>query len=493
MAYTYVCIYARQFPWRILILIKLIDLRSLGYRITSPNLPFFCYCQQHLTSYSLYHFFHPTFTMPSPISVLSLVGTVSALAVKRQDASSSSSSTADYYYFPLDFAYGVDSRFTSNLTFGTYDNARPVKMVMDTGSANTWTWSPNGTVNWGSPYLGAQGPCNTVPPVGYEPALSTTKTLTSRSVGYAYAGNAKLVSGSYVANDTITPEGGHGALPGAQFALVDHALLRMADDGTCQHVPDYDKGIMGLAPSINDSSLAPGPLMRRDAYDSGALQSEVLFMWMDKFEGALGETLTGGMLLSAVDASKYEGELVRVQNKQDAHTVGPYVAKPNVTFAGVTVTPDDDSDCLVDSGAHADSLPIVEGGDVYNALMTQTGGQLVDYNGIFAYNGTCDSIPTTTNITYTFAGQDAAQSVSIDIPLRNFARGYDISGTEGLCLLNLEMGQCILGATFLTGATMALDDADNSVALAQGGVSATGSGVNEASLKVLARGQSYDS
>lgn len=430
--------------------------------------------------------------MPSPISVLSLVGTASALALKRQNTTSSSSA-ADYYYFPLDFEYGVDSRFTSNLTFGTYDNTRPVKMVMDTGSANTWTWSPNGTVNWGSPYLGTQGPCNTVAPLGYEPSLSTTKTVASRSVGFAYAGNAKLVSGSYVANDTITPVGGNAALPNSQFALIDHALLRMADDGTCHYVPDYDKGIMGLAPYINDTSLAPGPLMRRDAYDSGVLQSEVLFMWMDKFDGALGDTLTGGMLLSAVDSSKYEGELVRVQNKQDANTVGPYVTKPNVTFAGVTVTPDADYDCLVDSGAHADSLPINEGSDAYNALLNQTGGQLVDYNGIFAYNGTCESIPTTTNITYTFAGQDAAQSVSIDIPLRNFARGYNITGTEGLCLLNLEYGQCILGATFLTGAAMALDDADNSVALAQGAVSVAGSGVDEASLKVIARGQSYDS
>lgn len=434
----------------------------------------------------------PLITMPSPISMLSLVGTASALALnKRQNTTSSS-----YYYFPLDFEYGVDSRFTSNLTLGTYANGTPkqVQMVMDTGSANIWAWAPNGTVNWGSQYLGTPGPCNTTVPTGYEPLLSTSQVAnTTRSFGYAYAGNAKIVSGSLVANDTITPVGGNGALPNSQFALVDYALLRLGDDGTCQSVPDYDKGIMGLAPYINNTVLAPGPLLRKDAYDSGVLQSEVLFMWMDQFTGALGDTLTGGMLLSAVDSSKYTGELVRVQSVQESGTVGPYVAKPNVTFAGVTTTPDADADCLIDSGAHADSLPLTEGSDAYIALFNQTGGQLLDYYGIFAYNGTCDSIPTTTNITYTFAGKTAGESISIDMPLRNFARGYDIPGTEDICLLNLEYGGCILGATFLTGATMALDDLDSSVAFAQGGVSVSGSGVDEASLKVISRGQSYDS
>lgn len=426
--------------------------------------------------------------MPSPFSILSLAGTVSALAFKRQNTSSS----AGYFYFPLNFEYGVSSRFTSNLTFGTLDNPNPVQMVMDTGSANSWTWAPNGTVNWGSQYLGAQGPCNRTVPTGYEPALSSTSSLTNHSFGYAYAGNAKIVSGSVFANDTVTPVGGNAGLPNTQFALVDFAIIKVLDDGSCSHL-DYDKGILGLAPYVNNTALASGPLLRKDAYEAGVVQSEVLFMWMDRFTGAIGDTLTGGMLLSAVDPSKFTGELVRVQSKQESGTVGPYVPKPNVTFYGDTVTPDADYDCLIDSGAHADSLPITSDSEAYKTLFKETGGKLVDYYGVFAWNDTCDSIPTTTNITYTFGGKTSGESIGIDIPLRNFVRGYDIPGTENICILNLEYGACTLGATFLTGAVMALDDADNSVAFAQGGISVPGSGVDEASLKIISRGQSFDS
>lgn len=419
--------------------------------------------------------------------MLSLVGTASALAVTNQRQSSA------YYYYPLDFDYGVDSRFTSNLTFGTYANgtAKQVKMVMDTGSANTWTWAPSGTVNWGSPYLATPGPCNATAPTGYEPSLSTSQVASqsNHSFGYAYAGNAKIVSGTVYVNDTIAPaSGGGAALPNSQFALVDYMLIRQTDDGTCSSVPSYDKGIVGLAPYIDNVNLAPGPLLRKDAYNAGALSSEVLFLWMDAFTGTIGDTLTGGLLLGAVDSSKYTGDLVRVQSSQAYGTVGPYVVKPTVSFANVTTTPDADVDCLVDSGAHADVLPFSSDSEAYAALFNETGGLLVDYYGIFAYNGTCDSIPTTTTIAYQFAAADSdSDSVTIDIPLRNFARGYDVAGTEGLCLLNLEYdaSSCTLGATFLTGAAMALDDADNSVAFAQGGISVAGSGVDEASFTVL--------
>lgn len=47
-----------------------------------------------------------------------------------------------YHYMPVDYDYGFDSRVTANFTFGTDPNAEPVKVVMDSGSANFWVWPP---------------------------------------------------------------------------------------------------------------------------------------------------------------------------------------------------------------------------------------------------------------------------------------------------------------------------------------------------------------
>lgn len=49
-----------------------------------------------------------------------------------------SAENALYHYMPVEFEYGADSRVTANLTFGTADSAEPVKVVMDSGSANFW-------------------------------------------------------------------------------------------------------------------------------------------------------------------------------------------------------------------------------------------------------------------------------------------------------------------------------------------------------------------
>jgi len=43
-----------------------------------------------------------------------------------------------YHYMPVDYDYGYDSRVTANLTFGSAPDAEPVRVVMDSGSANFW-------------------------------------------------------------------------------------------------------------------------------------------------------------------------------------------------------------------------------------------------------------------------------------------------------------------------------------------------------------------
>lgn len=411
------------------------------------------------------------------------------------------SASAAYHYIPVEFDYGANSRVTANFTFGTAPDAEPVKVVMDSGSANFWVfsmltfssnrltrcklWAPNAIVHWGSQYLGVEGPCNETVPISYDPSTSPTSTQTNESSSYAYAGNAKIVQGAFYANDTLTSTG--GSIPDVQFALENYGLFRQLDDGTCRQI-EYDQAILGLSPFTNTTA---GPSFRQSLFDAGQIASKTMVMWFNAHLGALGR-LTGGVLFGAIDMSKFMGDLVRVSNVVSEYEIGIYVNKPTLEVGGVVFDLDEDTTCLVDSGAHADYLPFDYTTNTSSVFFASTG--LVDYNGVVAFNGTCESIPQSLNLTYTFAGVDSSQSVSIDVPLRNYARGLNYTGvgTEGLCLLNLEIGGCMFGAPFLSGAMLALDDSDNSVGLAQGGVSQEGSGVDESALKIIGAGQSWD-
>lgn len=329
------------------------------------------------------------------------------------------------------------------------------------------------------------GPCNETVPTAYDPALSSTSSVSNHSSTYAYAGNAKITSGASYANDTLTAAGGNGAIPNVQFALENYGLFRINDDGSCRGI-EYDKAILGLSPS---TSSAASPSFRQNLFSAGQVASKTMVMWFNNHVGSFGN-LTGGVLFGAIDTSKYTGPLVRVPSVGVAPYVGPYVPKPNVTINGQTFTPDDNYTCLVDSGAHGDSLPFYYAGTEQDRFHAASG--LVDYNGVVAYNGSCDTIPADFNITYTFPGVDATESISIDVLIRNYARGFVTPADAGdICLLNLEIGGCTFGAPFLSGAFMALDDEDGSIALAQGGVSEEGSGVDAGSLKVIGSGESF--
>ncbi|CZT53066.1 uncharacterized protein RSE6_14503 [Rhynchosporium secalis] len=392
-------------------------------------------------------------------------------------------SSSLYHYMPVEFAYGADSRVTADIVFGTAPSAKPVRVVMDSGSPSFWIWAPNATINFGSPYLGATGPCNAKVPVNYDPAQSSTSSLVNRSSNYFYASNSKIVYGVQFANDTIAGVGGSGPIPNVQFALENSALLKGASP-TCE-VPEYDLGIVGLSHYDKEKTGSSGsPSFRQNLFESGRIASKTMFMWFDKHLGALGD-LNGGVLFGAIDESKFTGPLVEVANVIPEYQIAVHVAKPNITFNGRTFAPDDDVRCLVDSGAHADSIPFLFGGPAEKEFFAAADGLLVDYAGIVAYNGTCESIPQSLNLTYTFAGVRAGKSVDISIPLRNFARGLAYPDTTGLCLLNLGTGGCTLGAPFQSAAAILNDDEGDRVAFAQAAVCEEHKGVNADAVVVL--------
>lgn len=216
-------------------------------------------------------------------------------------------------------------------------------------------------------------------------------------------------------------------------------------------------------------------------------------MWFNALPNEIG-TFTGGTLFGAIDKTKFTGDLVRVPNVIEANQVGFYVNKPVMTYKGVSINSTVDTTCLVDSGSHEDTIPIAYG-DQQNQFFAETG--LVNYVGFAAWNGTCDTIPVDLTFDMTFAGATEGEEITIKVPLRNYARGakvLDSTWTGGdVCVLNLDLdaNSCLLGAPFSTATLLAVDDADNSIAFARGGVSEVGSGV-EASV-IIGAGETYDS
>jgi len=112
------------------------------------------------------------------------------------------------------------------MTFGTAPGARTTKVVMDSGSANFWVSSwlvlyihiliDHIDLEYRRNYpLGisisrAIGPCNKTITEGNDNTISPTGVITDVDSGFAYAGNAKIVSGIQYANDTLTVAGGSG-------------------------------------------------------------------------------------------------------------------------------------------------------------------------------------------------------------------------------------------------------------------------------------------
>jgi len=325
----------------------------------------------------------------------------------------------------------------------------------------------------------------------YNPLLSPTSHVQNTSSEYIYAGYGKIVQGMLYSNDTLTFST-NTSIPNTQLALESSAILRIKSNGTCIPPPPYDKGIIGLSPYVN-SKTTQGPSFRQNLFSSSAINTQTMITYFSSPPSIL-TTLSGGLLLGAVDTSKFSGPLVRVPNVAETGDIGYYTQKPNITFNGQTFMPDVNTTCLLDSGTHADYLPFAPQSSAYKQFLNASGGMLRDENGVVAFNGTCESIPKDLNVSYVFSGVNEGKSVEINVPVRNYARGASLDGVagKGICLLNLEVGGCTFGAPFYSGAVVAVDDGSGVLALAQGGVS-RGAGVDAASLRIFGKGETFDS
>ncbi|KAH8589397.1 aspartic peptidase domain-containing protein [Bisporella sp. PMI_857] len=388
---------------------------------------------------------------------------------------------ADPVYFPLNYRYGGGSKVSTDIVL-PWSNST-IEVVFDQGSENFWVFGPDAVMNWGKTCLFCQGQCNTTVTPYYDPSLSATASTEPFSFFNGYGAYTKIVQGDTSANDTLTfssTSGQKSNVP-VRVALVDYMQQRLSDGGQCIAAENYDRGILGTAPFQRSSTWnTTGPHVRQDLLESGVISAAVQSMWFDTAPSLINGTFTGGATFGGIDLSKYTGELVKLplftnDNTQGGASVGYYVAPPTVTVNGTVL---DGSElttrtCLIDSGTQIDDLPISTAS--LNDFLAAA-GLVYSPVGRIAFPGACDDIPRDRTIDLEFAGLEEGKKVSIKIPLRNYARA---DGMEvGFCTLNIDVGGCLFGAPFATAAFFAADDEAGEVALAQGGVSEIGSGVD---------------
>ncbi|KAL1640653.1 hypothetical protein SLS58_006667 [Diplodia intermedia] len=418
--------------------------------------------------------------------LLSLLAASSAAQpTKRQDGKP--------VFMPLKYPYNGYPKVYADIYIGTPEQ-KPIETVVDLGSADYWVYGPNSTIYYGSPYLGVEGPCHETPDPSYDPSASSSALgLVNKTRSYAYGGNGKMLSSFYSVNDTLSFSAAGDATPhlaNTQIAITNKTIIKVRADDSCSGTT-YDNSILGIAAP---SGAGQGPSFRQNLLDAGAIASSTLSMWFDAPPAGARDDYRGTMLLGALPKGKYSGELVQVPRRQTS-AVGYYVDTPVWRAGGRAIKPYNGFDnssvvetCLIDSGSGQDYLPIDE-----DDFLDAAG--LVTFQGYPAWNGSCDSIPADRNVSLTFAGLRAGTSVTVEVPLRNWARGntefWNNTDVCGLSMALSNSGSCTLGSPFSSAVFLALNDELGQIALAQGGVS-TGAqdgydGLGE--VEVIAKGQ----
>jgi hypothetical protein len=274
--------------------------------------------------------------------------------------------------------------------------------------------------------------------------------------------------------------GKKSTVPSVRVAIIDYMQQRLGDSGMCMDSGNYDKATLGVAPfRRSDTWSTSGPHVRQDLLDRGVIDTPVQSMWFDVPPEFTNDTFTGGAIFGGIETSKLIGPLVKLPLLRASNSyasVGYYVPVPTVTIQGVAMgqTRVDATECLIDSGTQTDTLPI--GYEAAATFYNVTG--LVDSPvGRLSWLGTCESIPRNLTIDLEFLGINNSTTVTVKVPLRNYVRAD--GREEGYCALNVDYGACLFGAPFAMSAFFAADDERGEFALAQGGVSVAGSGVND--------------
>lgn len=310
---------------------------------------------------------------------------------------------------------------------------------------------------------------------------STTHTAivptTGDETGFSHS-NSKDISTPFSTNDT-TQWAGHSSSPveNVFVALASKTSTQTTGVTTCDVVDGP-----GVESDVSILGVGPGRTWRKRLMENGHtsnLDWSIYFKKpkgeapFDRFEGtgrvdagppcsAFKEKMgTIPLNSSSLKQKFYKIDIpsLTIRGKQIRHVQPvPYALDPNVI--------------LLDSGTTADSIP-------FNSSDMAAAG-LINYHPsdgfiYFAYNGSCASIPEDLTLDYHFQGVTKHGSVTVEVPVRNYAYGAVPGVMPQICNLadlqpdNNAVGNTF-GAPFFLAAALHFKDAEKTVGMAQGGL-----------------------
>lgn len=304
---------------------------------------------------------------------------VVSLDVKRNDVTVSSSVAQDRARRKRDKTISVSldtdgSLYYCNITLGT--PGQPIRLAIDTSSADTWVSSPSGCINSRCRSYGT-----------YEANESSTYSFMSGdflATGYLQASD---VEGDY-AIDTLSIGG--ASLENFQFGINEDGLVySMSFQRTS---PDFcslttiirldTAGRLGLSYAYTEGQTSElsgtaYPNLPLAMVNSSLIQSAAFSIWLNDLDTNEGSILFGG-----VDTDKYHGTLQTIPNLQintDGATVkgGLVEWQFYIELTGLTITNSSETKSLssdlpigviLDSASSMTYLPNEMVFDIYNEL-----------------------------------------------------------------------------------------------------------------------------
>ncbi|KAJ5757377.1 uncharacterized protein N7511_006071 [Penicillium nucicola] len=322
-----------------------------------------------------------------------------------------------------------------NITIGT--PPQNLSLSLDIGSSDIWVNIPNSTY-----CAGNDDPCSSTGL--FNSKDSSTFNMLDYEMNATYVGGF-LAAGHY-ATDTLVI--GDSKLKDMEFAVAEesynpHGILGIGYSASTYAASALDKKYNNL----------PVALVK-----SGAIKSTAYSLWLNKFDG------TGNILFGGVNKAKYEGELQTVPVLPVSD--GYYSLAIALTEIYVKGTKDTLTDTIglplavtLDNGSAFIVLPKDVVDPIYKAV-----GAAYSSSDSAAYIP-CDMYTADYNFTFSFSGA----KVTVPISDLIFEHGTEAGFPKDTCIFGIaygEPGVSLMGDTFLRGAYVVYDLANNEISLA---------------------------